>query len=485
MRFSTALVFLIVSASACLLSCSQPGKNVLAITHVSVIDATGSAPQPDMTVFVENQRITAIGPSSTLSPPRAAAIFNASGKFLIPGLSDMHIHLTGASEPGGSREFMLPLLIANGVTSVRDMGGYLESLIPLRRDIESGKRLGPQIIFAGPYLDGSPPYFQPSFVVSNSGQASEDVHILVQRGVDFIKVQSGLRREAYFAIAASCEREKIPFVGHVPDRVTAAEASDAGQRSIEHLTSVLRGSSKDEPRLMREQFRATPPHENRAQAKSRQLALQRLQLATFCEEKSNELIEKFRRNQTWQVPTLVLLRNVAFPTPENDRSNDPRNKYVPRQFLENWKKGRVQELTGVSQQEFAVRRAILEKSMATVGKMQAAGVHLMAGTDTAAPTLVPGFSLHEELQLLVQAGLTPMQALQSATKNPAEFRGKIAEEGTIEAGKVANLVLLDADPLANISNSQKISAVILRGKLLDRSYLDSLLQGAEKFAETH
>src|SRR5271163_2316709 len=146
---------------------------------------TGAAPQADMTVLIVRDHIAAMSSSAEANLPRNATIVDGSGKFLIPGLADMHVHLTGAGEPDGSRKFMIPLLIANGITSVRDMGGYLESLLPLRHEIEEGKRLGPRIIFAGPYLDGNPPAFQPSLVVTNGVQASEDVRNLVQRGVDF------------------------------------------------------------------------------------------------------------------------------------------------------------------------------------------------------------------------------------------------------------------------------------------------------------
>src|SRR5262249_42378922 len=206
------------------------------------------------------ERIESISPSGKTKLPENSDMIDATGKFLIPGLVDAHLHLTGSREPRGSREFFLPLLIANGITTVRDMGGYLESLKPLREEIQRGKRVGPQIFFAGPYLDGSPPSFQPSLVVTNATQASEDVRTLVQQGVDFIKVQSILSREAYFAIAAAAKREHMTLVGHVPDRVTAFEASDAGQKSIEHLTGVLRSCSGDEPRLMREQVQGAPKY---------------------------------------------------------------------------------------------------------------------------------------------------------------------------------------------------------------------------------
>jgi imidazolonepropionase-like amidohydrolase len=471
-----------LATSGFLASCSHTRKSVLAITHVTLIDATGAPAQPDMTVLVSGQRISSIGPAKSMAIPGDAEVLDGTGKFLIPGLADMHVHLTGASEPGGSREFIIPLLLANGITNVRDMGGYLESLTPLRKEINEGKRLGPQIVMAGPYLDGSPPLFQPSFVVTNAVEASSNVHELIQRGVDFIKVQSILSRDAYFAIAAACKREHISFVGHVPDRVTAAEASDAGQRSIEHLTGELRACSNDEPRLMRKQFIAAPKKETVAQSHARQAAWQRELLASYSDAKARELIDKFLRRQTWQVPTLIVLKNDAFPTPESDPSHDARVKYIPKKFLENWAKGTRGYDKGATAQEFELRKALFAKSLAFVGKMNDAGVPIMAGTDTAAPYVFPGSSLHEELALLVEAGLTPLQALQAATKNPAEFLGKLPTQGTIESGKFADLLLLDADPLADIHNTRKIQALILRGKLLDRNALNDMLADEEKFA---
>jgi imidazolonepropionase-like amidohydrolase len=479
------LLLFAVIASFVLASCSRPANAPLAITHVTVIDATGSFPQPDMTVLVAGRLIISLGSSRSTPIPRNAQILEATGKFLIPGLVDAHLHLTGSGEPTGSREFIVPLLLANGITTVRDMGGYLESLIPLRNDIEQGKRFGPQIFFAGPYLDGSPPSFQPSLVVTNSAEASEDVRTLVARGVDFIKVQSILSREAYFAIAAACRREHINFVGHVPDHVTAAEASDAGQKSIEHLTGVLRACSSDEPRLMRDQFRKASKNETPQGSRARQLGWERKLLQTYSGENAANLIAAFLRNQTWQVPTLTLLRNDAYPGPETDSADDTLLRFVPRAIVERWKQVRRNQDKLTTPQEFALREKLLMQSMHIVGQMQSAGVRIMAGTDTAAPYVIPGFALHQELALLVQAGLTPMQALQAATKNPADFLGKLKTQGTIEPGKTADLLLLDANPLTDIHNTQKIYALILRGKLLDRSSLDEMLFSAEKFAAGH
>jgi imidazolonepropionase-like amidohydrolase len=477
--------FLLLSVILSACSCSLHPPPSLAITHVTIIDATGAAPQSDMTVFLADEQIAAIGLSNSVSIPRKTKTFDATGKFLIPGLVDMHVHLTGAGEPTGSREFILPLLLANGITTARDMGGDLDSLLKLRHEIEHGQLQAPRIFFAGPYLDGNPPFFQPSLVVTNSAEATKDVHSLMSRGADFIKVQSNLSRDAYFAIAEVCRREHLTFVGHVPDRVTASEASDAGQRSIEHLTGVLRACSSDEPLLIRKQFAAGPKKGTKAQSRDRELSWQRELLESYSDKQAAELIAKFMSNQTWQVPTLILLRNDAFPTPETDPSHDPRRKYIPLQVLANWQKGVKDRDRGATPLLFSLRTSLMQASLHIVGKMKAAGVPIMAGTDTTAPFVFPGSSLHEEIALLVQAGLTPMQALQAATKLPAEFLGKLQTQGTIEQGKIADLVLLDANPLDDIHNTQKIRAVILRGKLLDRSFLDEVLAKEEEFAKAH
>jgi hypothetical protein len=479
---------MVIAASAlvcvAMASCAKRGTQ-LAITHVTVIDATGSAPQPDMTVLIERGKIAAISPTNSANLPWHTSIVDARGKFLIPGLADMHVHLTGAGEPRGSREFMIPLLVANGITSVRDMGGYLESLLPLRKEIDAGTRLGPRIVFAGPYLDGNPPSFTPSLVVTNAVQAADDVRDLKQRGVDFIKVQSILSRDVYFAIAGASKAEHISFVGHVPDRVTAAEASAAGQKSIEHLTGVLRACSADEPKLMREQFGAATGKEKGISSGARQFDWNRELLHSFSETQAHKLIDEFVANGTWQTPTLILLQKDAYPSTNLAATRDPRMKYIPRVVLDRWMKTAAKNAVATKLQDHSVPQGLMRKSEYLVGEMKKAGVKLLAGTDTAAPFVYPGFSLHDELALLVDAGLTPMQALQAATSRAAEFINKSATQGTIEQGKVADLVLLDADPLADIHNTSRISAVIVRGKLLDRAALDMLRSSVERFAAAH
>lgn len=471
-----------VGAVALAFACARPSERPLAISNVTVIDVTGGASRARQTVVVKGERILEVGDTDAIRLPRGARVVDGSGRFLIPGLVDMHVHLTAAGEPEGSRRFMIPLLLANGVTTVRDMGGYLESLIPLREEIKRRKRLGPQIFYAGPYLDGSPPSFEPSLVVTDRVQANEDVDQMVKRGVDFIKVQSMLSRGAYFAIAEAARREKIPFVGHVPDQVTAAQAADAGQRSIEHLTNVLRGCSADEARLMREQFYAPPGKETPAEAHERLVRWQRELLESYSAPAADALLRQFAEQGVWQTPTLALLERDAFPTLDGGRAEAER--YVPNATRQLWDKGRARQMRFVTRAESDLRAQLLRKSESLVGQMQRTGVHVLAGTDAPAPDLVPGYSLHQELALLVEAGLEPQEALRAATSAPAEFLGKSRDAGTVAAGKYADLVLLDSNPLEQIRNTRRIRAVLVRGQLLERADLDKMLAEELSFAST-
>ncbi len=417
--------------------------------------------------------------------PHSAQILDATGKFLIPGLADMHVHLTGAGEPTGSREFMLPLLAAHGITTVRDMGGAVDQLTALRQEVESGKQIGPRVFFTGPFLDGEPPAFQPSIAIHNEAEGRVAVRSLQAQGVDFIKTQSRLSREAYFAIADECRRQGIRFVGHVPDAVSALEASEAGQSSIEHLTGILLGSSTKEDELRREILAQVAPDQTSAQSKASFEKWVRKLLNTQSLSRAFALNQEFVKNRTWQVPTFPVLVDLAFVTPKTDMADDPRMKCIPGKLRSIWAQGRKEQLNGLTPETVALREEVVQKSLEAVGRMNAEGVRFLAGTDSAAPNVFPGSSLHEDLAYLVQAGLTPMQALQAATRNPAEFLGKLQTQGTIEPGKFADLLLLDANPLDDIHNTQRIRAVLLHGKMLDRKSLDGLLEAEEKLAASH
>src|SRR5947209_7309868 len=226
---------------------SQP----LAFTHATVIDMTGAKPESDMTVVIEGNRIAALGKTGRVRIPKDAQIINASGKFLIPGLWDMHVHTLREDRLAT----FFPLFVANGVTSVRDMSSTLANFDMLKQwrgEITNGTRLGPRIIAAGPLIDGPKPVWTDFISVSTAAEGRETVRTLKQHGVDFIKVYSGLPRDIYLAIADETKKQGLTFVGHEPNAVLAAEASDAGQKSFEHLYGVLLGCSRDEAALRAE-----------------------------------------------------------------------------------------------------------------------------------------------------------------------------------------------------------------------------------------
>ena len=434
----------------------QPAPLVLA--HVTVIDVTGGPSKPDMTVVIRGDRISDIGKAGEMPVPPDATVVDASGKFLIPGLWDMHVHWYNRDS--------LTLFTANGVTGVREMFGG-SNLLRWREQIAKGSLSGPRMIVASPIIDGPQPIWPNSIASGNEEEGRKAVRKVKQWGADFVKVYALLPRDAYFGIADESKRQGISFAGHVPFAVSAAEASDAGQKSIEHLTGILMGCSDKETELRNEIVKAKSPG-----ARSR---AQGVALETFNDRKAKDLFERFVKNQTWQCPTLTLLRSSAYLGDQSFR-NDGRVKYVPRQLRERW------GLRIANRNDDVNAKKVFQKQVAIVGAMQRAGVPLLAGTDTGNPFCFPGFSLHEELALMVIGGLTPSEALRAATLNPARFLGLEKTLGTIEPGKFADLVLLDADPLADIRNTQRINAVISNGRLLDRKALNKMLTQAERNA---
>lgn len=461
LRISVLVVGLVFSAA--LVTAQEP---ILAFTHVNLIDTTGSPVLPDMTVIVEGKRISQIGKSDVTPLPKGARVVEGRGKYLIPGLWDMHVHEVFGEWIPADEKITPVLFVANGVTGVRDMGGDLETLKTWRSRIEEGKLLGPRMVISGPMLDGPVPQFPSSAPVKDAAEGRRIVDELQKNGADFIKIQSLVPRDGYFAAAEEAKKDGIVFAGHVPDKVRAAEASNAGQKSVEHLTGVFEGCSRVEDELM-----AAPRGPGRGKF-----------LSTYDPARAKALIALFVKNQTWQVPTLYWERG-EWLIEQTSAGPDPLIKYAPMAWrVRAW----PMFTTGIekdwSTDPFADRERFFQAELKMVSEMNRAGVRILAGTDTAAGVRVyPGFSLHEELELLVQAGLTPMQALQSATKNPGEYLG-FADTGTIERGKRADLVLLDANPLTDIKNTRKIQSVVLAGRYFSREDLDKLLTSVEEEA---
>lgn len=474
------LVLLLLSPSV-LTAQTRP----LVFIHVTVLDMVDPRPKPDMTVVVEGGRIKSIGKSSRIRPPKNAQIIDATGKFLIPGLWDMHVHALGKERVDDS----FRLFVVNGVTGIRDMGATEEafaSLGRLRREIAAGTRTGPRIIAAGRILDGSKPAVpENSIPVPDEAAARQAVRFLKRSGADFIKVYDGVPRDSYFAVKDEAKRQNIPFAGHVPAVITSFEASDAGQRSIEHLGPILRSCSTLEPRAMDERTAAAvkpAANPNDFSAIPARIAARiRIELETYSEEKCRRLFARFVRNATWQVPTLVVKQRLALGD-AGIFGDDPRMRYIPPVERESWKPENNFFLKYRTPDFIEVRKLLYQKEVELVGAMHRAKVKFVAGTDTPAPYLYPGFSLHDELALLVRAGFTPFEALLTATRNPAECLNLSAELGTIEKGKLADLLLLDANPLDDIGNTKRITAVVYDGRYLSKEAREKMLADIEAVA---
>lgn len=447
-------------------------QKVLALTHATVLDGTGTPPQSDVTVVVNGDRIAAMGKSASLHAPTNAVVVDATGKYLIPGLWDMHVHWY-------LKEY-LPLFLANGVTGVRLMWGTTMHH-EWRKEIEAGTLPGPHLYIASPIVDGPKPFWPGSVTVATAAEGRQLVPKLKRDGADFIKVYSLLPREAYFAIAEAAKEVGIPFAGHVPIAVSAEEASAAGQKSIEHLSGILSACSSQEATLLKS-AQATLAGLLATNDPMSALALLRrdsdLTLRSYSQPKADALFELLKTNHTWQCPTLVVLRNLGH-LDDASITNDARLKYLPRQIKMSWEPSRDFRFKDRTAEDVALGKRLYLKDLELVGSMRRVGVDILAGTDTLNPYCFPGFSLHDELALLVQAGLTPMEALQAATRNAARFMGREQDLGTIEPGKLADLVLLDANPLESITNTRKINTLIYGGKLFPRSALDQMLAKME------
>src|SRR5215813_4919353 len=451
-------------------------SNSLAFTHVTVIDATGAPASADMTVVITDSRISDIGKTAEIPVPQGAQVVDGRGKFLIPGLWDMHVHWHEYKD-------YLRLFTANGVTGVRVMWGAPINF-KWRREIEAGSLIGPHLVISSTIMDGPKPVWPGSVAISNEAEARKAVRTARKDGFDFIKVYSLLPRPAYFAIADEAKKQGLEFAGHVPIAVSPIEASDAGQKSIEHLTGILGGCSTREEELRRgfEDAYTKLPVGQRLPDPARLRPLTRMMLETFNQEKATTLFQRLSRNHTWQCPTLTVLRSSAFLDDPGFR-NDPRLKYVPKEMRTAWNPANDFRFRARATEDFDLSRQLYKKQIELVGLMHRAGVEFIAGTDVSNPYCFPGFSLHDELSLMVEAGLSPMEALQTATYNAARFLGKQSEFGSVEKGKIADLVLLDADPLTDIRNTSRINSVIQNGRLLNRAELDRLLAEVEKAAK--
>lgn len=468
-----------------LTACAHVTSPTVALRDVTVVDVKDGSLHAQQTVLIVGNRISAVGPADQISMPRDADVLDAAGGFLIPGLWDMHVHsvaniaLDMAVSSVAAMDWHFPLFLAWGVTGVRNMNDgtgdlSLELTNSVKRRLATGQLQGPRFLANGPSIDGDPPLGSNSAVVRTAQEARAAVDELVDSGADFIKVYENLSREAYFAIVDQARRRRIPVDGHVPFRVTPEEAADAGQRTFEHVLAMAAGCSVSAA-AERERFaRVLSP---RAGAP----ALEGLApLTLFQHERAlydsrdptacASTIAAYLRNAVADTPNVVAYRNVV--DAKAKLADESRMRVVPPAIRRNWEAMLATDLYAQMQSVLGPMVPLYSENAQLLNE---AGVLLLAGTDVGIPALIPGISLHEELELLAEAGLTPLQVLRTATINPARVLGLADSLGSVEVGKLADLVLLEANPLADIRNTQRIRAVVADGRLYRRPDLDRLL----------
>ena len=437
-------------------------QDALVIRNVTVIDGTGAGPEPDMTVVIERRRIRTVGTEGSVRYPSSARVIDGTGKYLVPGLWDMHVHLRDL-------DGTLPLFIINGVTTVRDMGSELEKTVALREQVEAGALVGPRIRTSGMMVESSSwvaqyvdlmreqgadeqaveEFLRTRIMVGDPQEAAAVVDSLTALGADFIKIRHAESPEVFAAIADAAADAGTHLVGHYVWILSLEESADAGQRSIEH--NVLPGFNERTP------------------------------------EQKRDIFDALLRNDTHLVPTLVTnsaetlpFENVLAIVEDTEGALDSRNRYVSRAIRQRWIETVAVNSADTERPPPEVIQQMMTGSNQFLAEARSAGVKMMAGTDVPTTGTFFGFSLHDELALLVGTyGMTPMEALRSATAIPAVFMGMDAEVGTIEAGKWADLVLLDADPLADIRNTRRIDTVIADGRVYDSATRERLLSEIE------
>jgi imidazolonepropionase-like amidohydrolase len=454
--FRSLPVLHLAFAGLCALAVTDPpatgrADTVTAFVGVTVIPMDRERRLPGQTVVVRGDRIVEIGPAARVRVPDDGVRVDGTGKFLIPGLAEMHAHIPGGQATDSAVERTLFMYVAGGLTTVRGMLGHPRHL-ELRARAARGELLSPTIYAAGPSLNGN--------TIPDSATAVRAAVEQKEAGYDLLKIHPGVSRVAFDALAATATRIGIPFAGHVPKDVGLARALEARYATIEHLDGYIEAMLRDG-----------------APVGAEQSAFFGLNLGAHLDEsKLPGLVDATRRAGVWNVPTQVLLENLVLVGSSEELARRPEMRYVAPEMLAEWAEVKATMLSETGSTAESARRTI-EMRRRLIKALHAAGAGLLLGSDAPQMYNVPGFSTHRELETLVAAGLTPYQALETGTRNVARYFGTERETGTIERGKRADLILLDADPLVDIRNTTRRAGVMLRGRWLPQAEIERSLNG--------
>jgi imidazolonepropionase-like amidohydrolase len=442
----------------------KAGPHELVIQGGSVIDTRTGKALENQIVVIKGDRIARVAPAKEVAVPADARVIDARGQWIVPGLIDMHVHRAGQPD-------LVPfaLYVANGVTSIRDMGGNLTLLRLARNQVESGKRLGPRLFFLGPILDGDPPLAPPiAVIVDTPARAISTVNFLVDQGVDAIKIYNGISAPILEVIVRTARLRNVRVVGHVPRALTVSRAVEIGMQGLEH--AIIRAADLEAWGVL------TREDTDRINA-SKSVTVREAMVWRHIDLKSPDIAKL--------IAQLAAAKTVLDPTLNADeydslflypaQASHPNNRFL-RQSVVDEALGPEHQIFKVPRELEADARSGVEKRRAFVGMCHRAGVKIVAGTDgPGIGHLAPGFGLHRELELLVMAGLTPSDALRAATFEAAAALGHEKDLGAIGEGKLADLVIVRADPRLSIANMAQIEAVVLRGQFLDRTKLNTML----------
>jgi tetratricopeptide (TPR) repeat protein len=442
----------IFTISTFLFSCGTRVDHDLVITNVNIINVETGEILKNQTLGIDSNRISKIY-SENVSASWGSEKLDGKNGYVIPGLWDMHAHYQSYDS------YFSKLLLANGVTGIREMWGDMDSTSLYRNKNKQGY-FGPDIYSAGAIIDGVPQMWPESAGVSNAEEAKAEVLKQIDQGVDFIKVYSGLSKEAFDAIAETANEHNISFAGHVPNSINIFHAIEKGMSSSEHGLGLITGSSSKGDSLLQA---GNTPYMDPTPF-----------ITTFSEARFDSLCNLLAQSEMWLCPTFIVNQNYNLLDKPEELQKSPLLAYIKRDLKSKWFVYKDDSISTAKHKKGS------ELLLNLVSKAHAKGVKILAGSDFPNPYTIPGFSMHDELEILVSGGIDELSVLQMATSDAATFMNKKADFGTVAEGKVASLVLLSDNPLENIANTRTIEAVIQRGQLYDKNALEELLASVKE-----